>query len=215
MAETGGVSGRVDEVEGRVREVERLLRPDITKMRSLEGQLGKLAKNDFVLLSEPVSHANVVNLALVKILLDQDFDVVYVTFNRESETWIREFKELELPLKRIAFVDGTSRNPRFSGMKAPVVIGLEHSSDLMEALIAIDRAREALAPVKQWVVLDSLSTLLIFNRSQTVEKFAHLLRAFLHERDMGGLVLVGHESSSRLVNIVAPFFDRVVNLPHV
>ena len=217
MAENNAspVSGNVDEVEGRIQAVERLLRPDITKVRSLEAQLGKVAKNDFILLTEPVAHANIVNLALTKIMLDQGFDIIYVTFNRDSDTWNHEFKVLDLPPKRIAFVDATTRNPRFSGMRPPFVISLEHSGDLMEIPDAIDAASEKLGPVKQCVILDSLSTLLIFNRSQTVEKFAHVLRNHLHERNMAGLVLAGHETSTRLVNIVAPFFDRVINLPRI
>ncbi len=210
-----GVSQKVDEVAGRVAEVERLLRPDITKMRSLDSQLGALSKTDFVLLTEPVAHANAIHLALVKILLSQDFDVIYVTYNRESDTWAREFAALEIPFSRVAFVDGASKSPRFSGMRPPHVFTLEHSSDLAETLDAIDAAGEKLGEHKQCVVLDSLSTLLIFSHLRGVQKFTHVLRSHLHDRGMAGIVLIGNEGNASLVHSVSPFFDRVIALSHV
>ena len=91
-------------------------------------------------------------------------------------------------------------------------VALGSGIDLSNLCIGISRAVNKFSEEK-FLLLDSLSTLLIYNDPKTVAKFAHLLTEKMRRWITSGSLLTVEMNADRdVASQLAPFCDKVVKI---
>jgi KaiC/GvpD/RAD55 family RecA-like ATPase len=160
-------------------------------------------------LIDPMRYQEAV-FGVLKYFADQSSQGVYVTLNKPFSVLTKNFDRAGIPSNSLFFVDGVTNVPS-------VEEGADHAClgsgiDLSNLCIGISRAVSKLKDEK-FLLLDSLSTLLIYNDSKAVSKFAHLLTEKMRRWNTeGSLLTVEMNAEKDIVSQLAPFCDKVVKI---
>jgi len=171
--------------------------------------LQELDKPIVLTLIDPMRYQEAV-FAVVKYFVSKSQQGVYVTLNKPFSVLTKNFEKAGIPSESLFFVDGITNVPA-------VEEGTDHAClgsgiDLSNLCIGISRAVSKLKDDK-FLLLDSLSTLLIYNDSKAVSKFAHLLTEKMRRWDtQGSLLTVEMNAEKDVVSQLAPFCDKVVKI---
>jgi len=160
-----------------------------------------------VLISSDVEKYWKTNLAVLKYLVNQKkLKCIYITVNKPSFSLVEAFKREEIDVNNLYFVDCTTVGTEDS---RKIFVKPESLSDIS---IAVSRLAENISE-KKFVYFDAISTLYIFNPSDTVEKFVHYLIPKL-KADKIGLILVAvkDEIEKKSLTVLTTFCDSKVEL---
>jgi KaiC/GvpD/RAD55 family RecA-like ATPase len=135
---------------------------------------------------------------------------VYVSLNKPFSVLTKSFEKAGISCASLFFVDGITNVPSIQEDKDHACLG--SGVDLSNLCIAISKAINGISGDK-YLVLDSLSTLLIYNDSKSVAKFAHLLTEKMRRWNASGSLLTVEMNAERdVVSQLAPFCDKVVKI---
>ncbi|MFH1789125.1 MAG: ATPase domain-containing protein [Candidatus Altiarchaeota archaeon] len=192
-----------------------MVREDDVKVLAnmLKQNLEGVGKDEIVLLvSTPQSH-NEVATGLTKMLTeDEGRNGVYITFNRPFEQLIRDFEANKIDLSKVIFIDCVSKMAgRFPGKKENAVF-IDNPSSLEEIGMYSEKILARL-PGSKFIVLDSISNLMIYNDENSAREFVHFIVNKLRLEKIGGFLLtVEKEDVDKVVGIIEPLVDKVIKL---
>ncbi|MFA6048479.1 MAG: ATPase domain-containing protein [Candidatus Micrarchaeia archaeon] len=129
----------------------------------------------------------------------------YVTLSRPFKKISEDLSENGADTAKIFFIDGSGSGGRDSE-KCKFLEG----ESLTELSLAISSALGSRNP--DFYVIDSITTMLIYNDDETVQKFVHYLSSKV--QNMGKLLVlisVEEEKSNRLVPALTQFCDKVIH----
>lgn len=179
--------------------------------RELEGDRG----NSVLVVSfKPEDRANVVSSVLKTLISDKTWGVVYVSISNPYEQLVKDFDSFGIDTKRMAFIDCIS----FAMMgsipkKKENVFFVENPSSLEEVGMYVDRLLPKISGPKV-ILLDSLSSLLIYNDPKSAKEFTHLIISKMRLAKVGGIILSmeKNEAVEDLVRTILPMCDREIRL---
>jgi hypothetical protein len=135
---------------------------------------------------------------------------VYVALNRPHESIEKTMKADGIKTDKLFFVDcvnvsggGVGDNNKVSHIQNP--------SDLTSMNIAVNQFMEKIDG-KKFLVLDSLTTLLIYNKENLVIMFVKSLIDEMRKSNAKLIVLTPELSGGELLNKIALFFDKVMKV---
>jgi KaiC/GvpD/RAD55 family RecA-like ATPase len=135
---------------------------------------------------------------------------VYVTLNRPYATLLKSFNKAGLSAESVFFVDAITDVPSAEEDATHTCLG--SGVDLSNLSISISKAINQ-TKENRFLLLDSLSTLLIYNDAKAVAKFAHLLTEKMRSWNSAGSLLTVETNSERdVVSQLSPFCDKVVKI---
>jgi archaellum biogenesis ATPase FlaH len=135
---------------------------------------------------------------------------IYVTINKPFRILSKSFEKAGLPVESLFFIDGITSVP--TPVEESTYTCLGSGADLSNICIATSKAVSRFNEEK-FIVLDSLSTLLIYNDGRAVARFAHLLTEKMRRWGTTGSFLTVEMNPKRdLVPQLAPFCDKVVKI---
>ncbi len=190
-------------------------RKDDVKMlsKALSQNLAGVGDQDIVLLITPPQQHNDVAVGLTRMLADEKGrSGVYITFNRPFEQLVGDFNANNIDLAKIIFIDCISKMAgRFPGKKENAVF-IDNPSSLEEIGMYAEKIL-ARMPEDRFVVLDSISSMLIYNDENSAREFSHFLVNKLRLEKAGGFLLaVEKEDTDKVVEIIQPLVDKVIKL---
>jgi KaiC/GvpD/RAD55 family RecA-like ATPase len=141
-------------------------------------------------------------------LLEKDGEGVFVTFNKTSNDLEKVFLEQELDLKRVHFVDAVTLMIDGNKSKNGETEYIESPSELVEVSMAAEKALKKLSAKKKFIVIDSITTLLVYNSDISVEKFSHALAQKILDWNVKGIFLMTDSTSKKIVDTIAQFCDK-------
>lgn len=135
---------------------------------------------------------------------------IYVTLNKPFSVLMKTFENAGVPAESLFFVDGITNVPALEEGKDHACLG--SGVGLSNLCIGISKAVNMFEGEK-FLLLDSLSTLLIYNDPKSVSKFAHLLTEKMRRwNTSGSLLTVEMNAEKDVVSQLAPFCDKVVKI---
>ncbi len=184
-----------------------------------------------------------VSLSLIKYLVNnRKFPGIYVTINRPYES-IKQMLEKDVDLRYLFFIDGSSssvptsanrdKKDLFKALQEVRASRIQKSKpeqtkeclymanikNLTDFMMAIDQAIGAIQTlqnppgINKFLVIDSPSTLLLYNDAVSVSRFLHHITMRLRESKVKGIFLVlERESDKNLVDQLCLFSDKAVNI---
>ncbi|NYZ76018.1 hypothetical protein H0N98_02095 [Candidatus Micrarchaeota archaeon] len=139
----------------------------------------------------------------------------YVTFNRPYSTLKASIEKMGLDVSKMFFIDLITESAggtvqRSAGDRCFYV---SSPKNLTELSILMEQAMLRLPSDKRFVFIDSISTMLIYNDSDTVLRFIHALTGKMRLLGITGIIfLLEKESDEKFKAQVAQFCDRVITI---
>ncbi|MAG18438.1 MAG: hypothetical protein CL944_03125 [Candidatus Diapherotrites archaeon] len=140
-----------------------------------------------------------------------DVQVIFLSLNAGYLKIMQDLQKENLDPNKIFFIDMISIERNLEPKKAPNVVYLESPKDLTEAMIQVVKKFDGKA--KTILVLDSISTLLIYNDKSSTEKFVHTLIGKTNANKSSALLLTSDAKQNEVITkTIAQFVDKTIAL---
>lgn len=139
----------------------------------------------------------------------------YVTFNRPYSTLKASIEGMGLDVSRLFFIDLITESAGGSAQRSASdrCFYVSSPKNLTELSILMEQAMLRLPRDRRFVFIDSISTMLIYNDSDTVLRFIHSLTGKMRLLGITGIIfLLEKESDEKFKAQVAQFCDRVISI---
>jgi len=179
--------------------------------KTLENELKNLPENFLVMAIVPSKHFEDANMHLLSILIDKyNAKGSYITVNRPYRNMVQLLERKNINISNLFFIDCITKELKEKA-KAKNCYFVGSPSNLTEIGIALDPIFKE--GKHRFVFLDSLDTLMIYNTTESVIRFAHFLTSKVRLHDLSGVLLAVHENSDeKLMVKLAQFCDKVIDL---
>lgn len=136
---------------------------------------------------------------------------VYVTLNKPYAS-MKKLLENKVDLRMLIFIDVFTQLAGGKLEKSEGVLFLNNAEDLTGLSIALDQAVKSIPTKQKFVFFDSLSTLLIYNKSGSVTKFIHFLTCKMRLWEINGIFISLDEEDDQVISKLKMFCDRIMHL---
>lgn len=181
--------------------------------RKLKKELGEIKKDYIVLVSvESQQHSEAVS-SLLKILVNEnEMGCLYISVSKPYEQLAKLVESNKINADRLLFIDCISYMAGKSIDKSENTVFVENPSSLEEVSLYIDKML-ARTPEPKVVLLDSLSTLLIYNTETAVEELIHrMVNKISIEKAAGVILSIKQKEVEALTKTLGPLCDKEIVL---
>lgn len=178
-----------------------------TKLLKLAKELKKERNVYFVNSQNPKSNEKLLSL----LLNSQKLHGIFVSLNKGIIDIVAGLKKNKIDISKVYFIDAASKNVNAKKNDLPCTY-ISNPQALTELSLAIMTLVES--KKYDFIYLDSLSTLLVYNDSHTTERFIHYLIGKLKANKIGMLVLSikNDPESAKIYPILAQFADGSIDI---
>lgn len=165
-----------------------------------------------IILVESLADYVLINPRLVKYFLERKIRGVYVTVNKGLAALIETLESEGIQTDSVEFIDVITRmagNPEVNGKNFHYI---DSPKDLVALSVTLEKVIRKLGGGKKFIVIDSLTTLLVYNREGVVEKFVHSLSGKIKSWNAQGVFILMDSTREEVANTLAQFCDKVARL---
>ncbi len=151
--------------------------------------------------------------ALLTYFAQEKMPGVYVSVNKPYMDIVKTLPNKETSIPQTQFVDAITALTGRGVEDNQVVTFIDSPLALVELNLAISDRMKGLVSNQKFLILDSVSTLLVYNTPQSVEKFCHTVIAKNRAENVLGLFLMIESEDHRgVVETLAQFVDNVITV---
>ena len=144
------------------------------------------------------------------LVTDQRIPGIYVTLNKPFDIMQRILANNNIDTRLIIFIDVASRT---EAKKVENCLYIGSPEKLSDMSVAMDQAVKALPTDEKFLIFDSVNTLGIFNKPETVARFVHFLTAKMREWKVKGIIItLEKETNSALLDEITQFSDSRIDM---
>ncbi|MFH0861731.1 MAG: hypothetical protein V1875_01760 [Candidatus Altiarchaeota archaeon] len=160
------------------------------------------------------NHAQAILTVLEILVNKRGMGGVYISVSQPSESIANAMKEAGIPDGNVRFIDCISRSAgRGQTQKTDNTAYIENPSSLEEVTMYIDLMLKAVQKPKKFIVLDSISSLLIYNPDKSVREFTHfVINKVKLEKNTGIILSIEKKEAEDLIKTIAPMCDAHIRL---
>ncbi len=169
-----------------------------------------------MVLVEPKNYTAIKNSIISKYNTPDQF-IIYISLNMSYPRLLADFSKDKKSLESVYFIDLISVNSGAKIVNEPNVDYINSPSELMECILLIEKKLEELQSSQKkknaLIVLDSVTTVAVYNDSAVVEKFVHVLIGKASSFNASAILLSpDYEESKNLTQTIEQFMDRTVKI---
>ena len=142
-------------------------------LKKLTRELAEMPEGSIALVETGEEMLGQVGLISIKSLTDSGFSVLLLSASRPYQNLSSIYKAKGVDLSRLYCIDCISKSHDSGVQDSDNVRYLANVSDLTEMLLAINGFLSRMKG-KKFMFIDSVSTMLIYNRPDTLAKFIHI-----------------------------------------
>ncbi len=176
--------------------------------------LNEFENKDIILVISPEASVTQTFLKITEYFVNvKDSYCIYVTLNKPYSSLLNLLRENKIKTEKMFFIDAVTRLSGTGMQRAGNCVFCQTPTSLTAISIALSGAMETIPKDKPKILfLDSLSTLLIYNQSGTVAKFAHFLTTKMRFYEIKGIVLSVEDGNKEMIQQISQFCDAVVRV---
>ncbi len=179
---------------------------DLMKTASLEDWKGKIA----ILIIPSDLYVHVSNEIPVELVKEWGMDGMIISANKPYLT-MKEYLQKNSVLKRLVYLDCASKfvgaNPQGENL-----VLLSSPSNLVELAIHIEKNTRDFSK-ENFLLFDSLTTLLIYNKTENLTRFAHKLGLKMKAMNITTFFLiVEQETTKEILKFLSTITDKIAHL---
>ncbi len=170
---------------------------------------GMGSNNVILVSSKSENHEYVVSNLLDILVKERGMGGVYISVTRPYDFVASKMEALSIPSSDVYFIDCISMmagKTHQSGNQN--VAFIENPSSLEEVSMYLDKMLAKVRNQKRFIIMDSLSSLLIYNTDKTVKEFTHYLINKVRLDNIEGVILsIEKKEAEELVKTLTPMCD--------
>lgn len=159
----------------------------------IEDQLKGLPEKFIVLVVVSSDKFQQTSMQLLDVLTKRYKGGGYITVNKPYQSMTKLLKNNNISERNVFFIDCVTAYLREKNAISKNCYFVDSPADLTEISIALDPILKD--DVHQFLMVDSLDILKVYNNYESVIKFAHFLTGKLRMHDMSGVLLAVEEKS--------------------
>ncbi len=193
--------------------LEKLLSKGSKMDLALDTHMNDLPDNYVVLIVVKPSNYQDARRALFRRLISREgLKGIYITVNKRYDNIKTELKQEKLDADNLQFIDMISKIGEENAGK-PGVDFINSATELTDLMLISEKRLEEIEQGKGFLIFDSISTLLVYNKSDPVEKMAHNLISLLNETGAKGvLLMMDTEEYKGTMQTISQFCDKMFRL---
>ena len=164
-------------------------------MPTLRDALPDLSGNSMLLVTVPVSETMAVNAEALRTLETQGSAGVYVSLSNDYLTVSSALNEAGVDTGKLRFVDAASRMFGIGPVNSKEVVYVDGPLSTDSILEGITQTMRDLKGSKKFVLIDSLTTLLLYNSLEATLAFRNALRELLKKEGAAGIIVIAYRDS--------------------
>lgn len=142
---------------------------------------------------------------------DKGMAGVYVTINRSCRDMVEDLGSAGLSDEKVFIVDMITETTGSEGIKRKNCLYLHSPQSLTDLAISLDEAVSAIKSKEKFIILDSISTLFVYNPPSTVVQFAHFITNKMRAWGVNGVIIgLTKELDDKTKSLLSQFCDEVV-----
>ena len=188
---------------------------DETK-KSIE-QAIQIDKHGIIIMMElPINAYFEMNSSTVKLLTDQGFQGIYISFQRPFKNISSFFESEGIDMSTLLFIDAATA---LSGEKQPVdprCVHISEELDIDELVKAIYRSLPKLKSQKKFIFIDSLTTISLYKPLSQIMRFSEFLMRTVRKENEENVILIFNVAKDlaqkKFIREVAFHVDQVISV---
>ena len=182
-------------------------------MVASSGAVSKLGRGEIALvLASANSYSHALPAAVAALANRKGRYGVYLTVNKPYATLVGQFGKAKIRTDGMFFIDAVTKMVGGVSKPSENFLTIDSPQFLTEMSIAISQAMAALPDGEKYFVLDSVSSLLIYNNAGTVARFLHFLTGKLREWGARGVLFAVDTEVKELLPYISQFVDDTVHI---
>jgi len=179
----------------------------------LESEFSSLSAGAIVLVSyEPGSYTQVYLSVLHYLSLTRNLNGVYVAVGNPAKSIINAAKDVGVDSSKLSFVDCISYLAGGSPENIENAVFVENPELLEEITMYLEKSLSNTSDPK-FLVFDSISSMLVYNDSKSIEEFIHTVANKLRLEGTLGVILIARDESTKTIErTVTQFVDKHVSI---
>jgi KaiC/GvpD/RAD55 family RecA-like ATPase len=191
-------------------QLQQLLQPGREFESKMEGVMKELADGTANLVIVSVEEYGLVAKTILHHFQSSQIPGVYVTTNKPYYDLL---KGMENVPSNIHFVDVITSLAGREKEETPNVTFLDSPLELVEMDVSIQGQLSKITGSKKFLCLDSISTLLVYNSPEAVERFSHtVVSKNRKEEVIILLIMVESEENENVINTLGQFVDQTIRM---
>lgn len=173
------------------------------------------SKNEAIalVLVDPKDYQNSITSIVKHFTENRKMPGVYLTVNKPFRLLNDVFKNNKINTEMIIFIDAITNAAEEVKEEHDHCYYLESPESLSDMSIAISQAVEAIEHKEKFIFIDSLSTLLVYNKQETVIRFIHFLIGKMRSWNVNGVILsLKKRGEASLMAELSQFCDATIRL---
>jgi len=147
---------------------------------------------------------------LVKNFIKKGDSGIFVTLNKSGEDLKAILKKNGVDCTNLFVVDAISRKSGEAAKNVGNMTFVDSPQDLTEMEAQISDFVEKIPPGRHFFILDSISTMMVYNAEKNVEKFVHKLGERLKGLDFQCVFTIMDKTRPEVMNVLSQFSDKVI-----
>ena len=193
-------------------ELMKLLRPGRSSYLKIEQMVTDSKDAYSLLIIEPASHHTSASIELLRYLSAEGYFGLHVTLNTPLETLLETLDNRKIKYSNFVFIDGISNTSDAKKLEGEKYKYIESPRDLVDLVFIIDEEIAKIKTQKKFLVVDSISTLLIYNSPQAIQQFAHTLTGKMRAWKLKGILIAMDDTDGTALNSISQFCDKTVRI---
>ena len=209
--------GRGKDKKGQAEQIDKMIAfikqtPQRELALKISEEFSELPERYVVLAMPKTKKYGLVAVELIKYFSRQKIPGIYITTNKPMSYLIKHFKDYKLDVSKVAFIDAITIRSGEKEVEGSCYVYIDSPRNLTELNIEVDEGLERVKGEKRFVIVDSLSTLLIYNKETVVHKFIHSLAGKLRANNVMAVMLITADTPKSTINVLAQFCDKTVEI---
>jgi hypothetical protein len=181
----------------------------------MQSKVAAMSDNNILLVSSKSDNqSEVVSTILETLIKQKGMAGVYISMSRPYDNIQTMMQSMGVYTNNLHFIDcvtGMSgKSPRDNGQN---VVFVENPSSLEEVTMYLDRALNTLKKTNRFILLDNLSSMLIYNSDKSVKEFTHFIINRIRLEGIAGVILtIEKKEAEDLMKTLSPMCDAEIRL---
>lgn len=178
---------------------------------TLEDELRNGTEKFIALVVIPSNKFQETSLQILNMMLNRYKGGGYITINRPYQSMVKLLRGSNINERNVFFIDCITEYLREKEMIVKNCSFVDSPANLTEIGIALDPILKD--SIHNFVILDSLDLLTVYNSPDLVIKFTHFLTGKLRIHDMSGIFLIAKDKSDeKMLAEMGQFCDRIITV---